>query len=120
MLESKCFEYESVRYNALDGVVEGLRKHLQRMPAEARARLTPKYAPALVAIFPALGEVLDLDAPGSERLPEQPAERRRTAFLALRELLDRVAALSPLVLFLDDLQWGDSDSARLLKVLLAR
>jgi hypothetical protein len=119
VLESKCFEYESVRYNALDGVIEGLRKHLERLSPEARARLTPRYAAALAAVFPALADVLDLDAPTSERLPAQPAERRRTAFLALRELLGRLGELVPLVLFLDDLQWGDGDSARLLKVLLA-
>jgi hypothetical protein len=119
VLESKCFEYESVRYNALDGVIEGLRRHLSRMTADVRTALTPKYARALVAIFPAIGEVLVLDAPGSERLPEQPGERRRAAFQALRELLSRLAERVPLVLFMDDLQWGDSDSARLLKVLLA-
>jgi hypothetical protein len=40
------------------------------------------------------------------------------AFHALRELLGRTAELTPVVMFLDDLQWGDGDSARMLGVLI--
>ncbi len=118
VLRSKCFEQEFVRYNAFDGVIDGLRSHLRRLTPEARARLTPRHAGALTAIFPTLGDVIARDAV-HERLPAQPGERRRMAFLALRELLGRTAETMPVVMFLDDLQWGDSDSARLLSVLLA-
>lgn len=119
VLESKCFEHESVRYNALDGVIDGLRAYLGRLPVEARARLTPRHARSLSTLFPALGDVLMRDTPGSQKLPEQPGARRRLGFHALRELLGRVCEQTPVVLFLDDLQWGDDDSARLLSVLLA-
>lgn len=119
VLESKCFEHESVRYNALDGVIDGLRAYLGRLSPEARARLTPRHARSLATLFPALGDVLMRDTPGSQKLPEQPGARRRLGFHALRELLGRVCEQVPVVLFLDDLQWGDDDSARLLSVLLA-
>ncbi|HEY3498455.1 MAG TPA: protein kinase [Polyangiaceae bacterium] len=119
VLESKCFEHESVRYNALDGIVDGLQSYLGRLPPETRARLTPRHARSLTTLFPALGDVLARDAPGGQKLPEQPGERRRLGFHALRELLGRVGEQVPLVLFLDDLQWGDEDSGRLLSVVLA-
>lgn len=56
-----------------------------------------------------------------EREAEQtldPHEQLRRAMQALRTLIGKLAAEHPLVIHLDDLQWGDADSAPLLSELL--
>jgi hypothetical protein len=49
---------------------------------------------------------------------DEPHEMRNQAFGALKELLLRLSDWQPLVINIDDLQWADMDSARLLSYLL--
>lgn len=114
VLRGRCYEQESVPYKALDPIVDALAEHLRRLGPDAEA-LVPPDAALLGKLFPVLRDTLRAAEPGAEISPQ---EQRRRAFAALRALLVRVSAKHPLVCFLDDLQWGDVDSAHLLVELL--
>jgi predicted Ser/Thr protein kinase/tetratricopeptide (TPR) repeat protein len=119
VLRGRCYEYESVPYKALDGVIDNLSQHLSALPRAQANPLLPQDVAALSRLFPVM---LQVEAAASVRPREQenadPVVLRQRAFAALRELLTRMAARQPLVVYIDDLHWADADSAVLLEELL--
>ena len=117
VLSGRCYESESVPYKALDGIVDSVGHYLASQPPALIDKLIPPDVSALTRLFPVLGRVPG--AVSSAVLPEaDPVHVRRRGFAALRELLSRMAALHPVVIFIDDLHWADVDSAVLLDELL--
>lgn len=118
VLSGRCYERESVPFKALDGVIDALSRYLRTLAPVEAAALLPRHIQALTLLFPVLARSEIVRDQSRGRLPEDPESLRRAANSALRELLGAIAIKRPLVLAIDDLQWGDADSATMLQQLL--
>ena len=114
-LGGRCYERESVPYKALDNLIDALSRHLLTLPRDDVWKLMPENVLALARLFPVLRRVEAVlgGKKAAAEIPD-PRELRRRAFGALRELLIRLSARTPIVMHVDDVQWGDLDSAALL------
>jgi eukaryotic-like serine/threonine-protein kinase len=119
ILTGRCHPEETLPYKALDAVMDALSRHLSGLAEREVAELRPKQAQALCRAFPVLSRVRGLAEGGDPPDDVDPVEQRLRAFDAARELLNRLAATRPLVLLIDDLQWGDDESAALIRHLLS-
>ncbi|HEX2571108.1 MAG TPA: serine/threonine-protein kinase, partial [Polyangia bacterium] len=119
VLGGRCYERESFPYKALDSAMDALARYLTRLPEAQVEGLLPPHLRTLTRLFPVLERIPAIErAAAAEAEVIDPQEQRRRAVAALRQLLVRLAERSPVVLALDDLQWGDLDSADLLGELL--
>lgn len=119
VLRGRCYERETVPYKAFDNIIDALSRYMMQLPTEEAAELLPRNIHALSLLFPVLKRV---KAVASARRPKNQTadarELRNQAFSALKDLLLRITDFHPLVMNIDDLHWGDMDSARLLSFLM--
>ncbi|XXT21323.1 protein kinase [Sorangium sp. So ce429] len=118
LLAGRCYERESVPYKALDGIIDALTRQLARMNAAELAGILPEDTPALARLFPTLLQVSGLVRRGAPVEAIDERELLRMATRALRHVLGQLARKRPIVMIIDDLQWGDEDSIPLLADLL--
>lgn len=114
VLAGRCYEREDVPFKALDSVVDALGAHLARLPGTVVAELVPESASALAVLFPVLRAVDAIAALPQLDPALDPSSVRALAADATRTLFARLSAHAPIVIVVDDLQWGDLDSASLL------
>jgi hypothetical protein len=116
VLTGRCHERESVPYKAFDGVVDTLSEHMAGLGQAQAAALVPRDAALLLRAFPVLKRVAALcSAPAFDDRSISPREQRARVFDALRELFQRLASRTLIVVLIEDLHWADLDSFELLR-----
>ncbi len=119
LLWGRCNERESVSYKAFDGVVDALGRFMGKLATVEIAQLLPRNVEPLARVFPVLSFLRDVTTvSGRGRQAADLQEVRSQAFGALRELMSRLADRRLVLIVLDDIQWADEDSLKLLRALL--
>ncbi|MCX4245417.1 serine/threonine-protein kinase [Paraliomyxa miuraensis] len=118
VLAGRCYERVWVSYKGVDTVVDALSVHLRRGSSEQRAEARPRHIRPMTRLFPVLADLWEVGH--DEDLPavREPADQRRLGLAALREVLARLGSRRPLVVVIDDLQWGNLDGVNLLTSLM--
>ncbi len=120
VLTGRCYEREAVPFKAVDQIVDELSRWLARLPEDEAYTLLPGGIHALARLFPVMRDPrVVAAAPDIDADVADPLQMRQRAFVAMRELFASIAATRPVVLHIDDLQWGDADSVQLLEALLS-
>lgn len=119
VLSGRCYDRESVPFKAIDSLMDSLVLFLRgRSEAEVRSWL-PDEIELLARLFPMLRRVTPIgELIPSRRETQDTRQLRHRAFAALRDLLAAISASTPIILFIDDLQWGDGDSATAMRDVL--
>jgi tetratricopeptide (TPR) repeat protein len=115
VLRSRCYEREAMPFKALDGLMDSLVRYLSRLDRVEVGHCLPEDVEALAQLFPVLERLGPVQQLLSSRMTTSDAVHVRSrGEVAFRELFRRLASRRPLLLWIDDLQWGDLDSARIL------
>jgi serine/threonine protein kinase len=119
VLSGRCYDRESAPFKAIDCLIDALVAFLRSRPEKEVQSLLPEDIQMLAQLFPVLRRVEGIAARSMLSLAGIDSRQiRYRAFAALRELLTTIGRSTPLILFIDDLQWGDADSAAALEELL--
>ncbi len=117
-LRGRCYEWETVPFKAMDGVIDELSTHWRDLDRSDAQRLLPSEPHVLPVLFPVLDRVAAVASSRSGPPPDLTQTLRDRALSAIRETLNKLSAQQTVVLFLDDMQWADEDTLSLLRCLL--
>jgi hypothetical protein len=119
VLSGRCYPRESIAYRAMDEVMDQLGAFWKAAPSETASYLMPHEPEFLLRAFPTLARVRELQDGAARRpaIPRHDAAYR--SLVACREVFQRLARLRSVIITLDDVQWIDPDSVRLLEFVSA-
>lgn len=117
ILRGHCSEHELVAHKAIDGLIDDLVHYLLSLdPSSLNALVPPSEAWMLAQLFPELSRIaLPSHEPNGEFNTADTRAARGRAYQASAAIFRRLAEKRELILIIDDLQWGDLDSAKLLQ-----
>ena len=107
-LVGRCYEQEATQ--PLIPYVEVLEEAARLLPAPVFRDAIGRTAPELARLMPELHRLFP-EMPPALELPNEL--RQRFLFNNVREFLTRCSRVTPLVMFLDDLQWADESTLQL-------
>ena len=121
VLEGRCLPNEDIPYKAFDAIVDELTNYwLSLSDDDARSLLPGTDVSSLGALFPELRRVRVFDAlTGEVARSGDPRTLRLAGFRALNEIFLNIAWQQPLIIWIDDIQWADQDSAALFENLFS-
>jgi hypothetical protein len=118
VLGGRCCRRETVRYRALDPVLDALSDALLSAPSELVDALAGCVTSHLLALFPVLERVPAFTEHRRGAAIADAREQRAAAIAALRELLVRLGQQRELLVVVDDSHWLDDESSALIAELL--
>ena len=120
VVSGRCYDRESVPFKAVDSLIDALVGVLRSRTNEDVLLILPDDIHMLAHVFPIMRRVEVIAERMTARLVGIDSKQiRNRAFAALRDLLHSIGKVTPIVMFIDDLQWGDADSARVMSGLLS-
>jgi len=119
ILGGRCRGWESLPFNAIDTLVDSLARITRTDVPPAIEELMSRSV-AMTRLFPTLAFPAVIASSDEETvvLPATPEQAMSRAASELRQLIDALAGGRPVLLFLDDAQWGDYQSAQIFLRLL--
>ncbi len=119
-LKGSCFEWESLSYKALDGVMDNLTRVLRRLPNRKIRDLGSRDLAHLAELFPVLSRVDPLDLESFDTSKALAEEKLPAAFRGFGSIMQMLARKQPVIIHIDDVQWGDPETAAFLGAFLQR
>lgn len=113
VLTNTCYDQVFMPYKTLDGLIDKLVQYLKSFQQQDILSLIPSNTSALLQLFPVFGQLKNIkENQQPDKHISDVVKLRKAGIKALQELLVNLSKIITLVIFIDDIQWGDADSIK--------